>query len=471
MSIRRYLSKIFLGSLMVILSLSMPLIACQAANQTDHLIFNGIPRYDDEGNVINAHGACIVEDEGKYYLFGEWKSDSSNSFRGFSCYSSTDLVHWHFERIALGVQKDGIMGPNRVGERVKVMKCQKTGEYVMYMHSDNMSYKDPQVAYATCDKIDGEYIFRGPILYDGQPIRKWDMGTFQDTDGKGYLLIHHGIIYRLSDDYRSAEAKVLDGLKNGGESPAMFKKDGGYFLLGSGLTGWERNDNFYFTARSIEGPWTKQGLFAPEGSLTHNSQTTFVFPFKKGDDVIPMYMGDRWSYPYQASCASYVWLPMVTEGEKLSIPEFWESWNPLTCEKEDVRHICTEVDYTKISFHNSSSWNNGCCRFSCDETDGYIEIPFHGTQLALIGQSNDSCSYARISIFDSENKVVKTSFVDFYSKVPHDGIRYLTPMLPKGKYTLRVEVTGISQEWVTKKGIRYGNNGFNVNIDKVLIFE
>lgn len=34
------------------------------------------------------------------------------------------------------------------------------------------------------------------------------MGTFQDTDGKGYLLIHHGPVYRLSDDYRSIEAEV-----------------------------------------------------------------------------------------------------------------------------------------------------------------------------------------------------------------------------------------------------------------------
>ena len=35
------------------------------------------------------------------------------------------------------------------------------------------------------------------------------MGTFQDTDGKGYLLIHHGPIYRLSDDYRSIEEMCI----------------------------------------------------------------------------------------------------------------------------------------------------------------------------------------------------------------------------------------------------------------------
>ncbi len=76
-----------------------------------------------------------------------------------------------------------------------------------------------------------------------------------------------------------------------GESPAMFKKNGVYFMLTSNLTSWEKNDNFYFTAPQIEGPWTKQGLFCPEGKLTYNSQSTFVFPLKCGNDTIPMFMG------------------------------------------------------------------------------------------------------------------------------------------------------------------------------------
>jgi beta-xylosidase len=85
-------------------------------------IYNGIPWFDNNGNIVNAHAACIVEDGGWYYLFGEYKSDTVNVFTGFSCYSSDDLVNWQFERIVLPQQKDGLLGPNRVGERVKVMK-------------------------------------------------------------------------------------------------------------------------------------------------------------------------------------------------------------------------------------------------------------------------------------------------------------------------------------------------------------
>ena len=94
--------------------------------KTEKIVNNGIPWFDDRGEIVNAHGACIVEENGRYYLFGEYKSDKSNAFPGFSCYSSDDLVNWKFERVVLPMQSSGILGPDRVGERVKVMKCPST---------------------------------------------------------------------------------------------------------------------------------------------------------------------------------------------------------------------------------------------------------------------------------------------------------------------------------------------------------
>ena len=57
---------------------------CLAQN-LGKIVSNGIPWFDNNGDIVNAHGACIVEDNGRYYLFGEWKSDKSNAFPGFSC--------------------------------------------------------------------------------------------------------------------------------------------------------------------------------------------------------------------------------------------------------------------------------------------------------------------------------------------------------------------------------------------------
>src|SRR5688500_6699595 len=89
-------------------------------------IYSGVPWFDDRSKVVSAHGANIVKDEGRYYLFGEAHTDTSNAFAGFNCYSSTDLYNWKWESIALPVQDSGKLGPNRVGERVKVMNCPKT---------------------------------------------------------------------------------------------------------------------------------------------------------------------------------------------------------------------------------------------------------------------------------------------------------------------------------------------------------
>lgn len=422
-------------------------MVCAANNS---VITNGVPWYDTDGNIINAHGACIVEDGGKYWLFGEYKSDENNAFPGFGCYSSTDLVNWKFERVVLPVQKDGILGPNRVGERVKVMRCPDTGEYVMLMHADNLKYTDPHIGIAVCDRINGDYKLLGTIEYDGKPIKQWDMGTFQDEDGTGYLLIHHGPIYKLSDDYRSIVEKTahIEGM---GESPAMFKKDGIYYLLTSNLTSWERNDNYYFTATSVEGPWIKRGLFCPDGSLTYNSQCTFVFPLKRNGDVIPMYMGDRWSYPNQASAATYVWLPMMTDGISLSIPKYWASW--------DVENVSQVISKDKSTPHNWSSNIKG----------DILTVPFHGKRISIIGESNKLSGYAWVSIKDKNGKILHQQYVDFYSKAKNHAPQYVSRLYPEGDYVLEVEVSGENPVWFDKKGNRFGSLDYYVNVSETIV--
>jgi hypothetical protein len=439
------------------------------ARETEKVVNNGIPWFDDRGEIVNAHSACIVEENGRYYLFGEYKSDKSNAFPGFSCYSSDDLVNWKFERVVLPVQPSGILGPNRVGERVKVMKCPSTGEYVMYMHADDMNYKDPHIGYATCSTIAGEYKLHGPLLYKGKPIRRWDMGTYQDADGTGYLLLHGGIVYRLSKDYRTAEEKVVSGVGGShGESPAMFKKDGTYFFLFSNLTSWEKNDNFYFTAPSVKGPWTRQGLFAPEGSLTYNSQTTFVFPLKCGEDTIPMFMGDRWSYPHQASAATYVWMPMQVDGTKLSIPEYWPSWDIDKLKPVNPLRKGKTVDLKQITFSKEADWKVEEGRISSNVKGSTLSIPFSGSCVAVMGETNCHSGYARMNILDKKGEKIYSSLVDFYSKANDHATRFMTPQLAKGEYTLVIEVTGISPTWTDKTKRIYGSDDCFVTITDIV---
>lgn len=455
---------------MILLWTSFSLVSqSSCAQNQEKIICNGIPWFDDQGKIVNAHGACIVEDAGRYYLFGEYRSDETNSFVGFSCYSSDDLSNWKFERIVLPIQKEGLLGPNRIGERVKVMKCPSTGEYVMYMHTDDTKYCDPCIGYATSKTINGEYIFQGPFKIGNEPIRMWDMGTFQDTDGTGYLLIHEGDIYRLSEDYHSAEKRLVKNMAPGGESPAMFKKKGIYYFLFSNKTSWEKNDNYYFTAPTVSGPWKKGGLFVPEGKLTYNSQTTFVFPLTQGKDTIPMFMGDRWSFPHQASAATYVWMPMQADKGTLSIPEYWQAWDIKTLSLVDALDNGQILSLRKI--RSEAGWERRGEQLCSNLKNSVLNIPFRGTQAAIIGEANSHGGYARVSVLNKKGKTLYSSLIDFYSKYPESAIRIVTPSFTKGKYILRVEVTGISPVWTDKTKARYGSDDCLVTLDKIVVFE
>ncbi|MEO6733564.1 MAG: family 43 glycosylhydrolase [Ferruginibacter sp.] len=440
-------------------------------------IYSGVPWYDDSGKTVSAHGANIIEDNSRFYLFGEAHTDSSNAFVGFNCYSSADLYNWKFESVALPTQEKGKLGPNRVGERPKVMKCPTTGGYVMYMHVDTLGYVDQFIGYATANNIIGPYTFRGPLLFNGKPIRKWDMGAFQDSDGSGYVLLHGGDIYKLSDDYKSVSEQVHKAMTTGFESPAIFRKDSIYYFLGSDLTSWERNDNYYYTATSLRGPWTKRGIFCPKGTLTWNSQTTFVLPIAGSKHTTYMFMGDRWSFPKQASAATYIWQPLTVSGTSISIPQFLEAWriststgvaSPTVIGKKKIEN----ADQKLITY--SGKWlasSDSLSISSSDEKDASFSVKFKGKQIGLYGLSRTNGGYTRIILRNSKGKIVISSLVDMYSKYPVAALKFVSPVLPKNNYSLTVSVTGEHSNWSDKRKNFYGSTGNFISVDKIVINE
>lgn len=435
-------------------------------------IYSGTPWLDQNGKIVSAHGANIVKDNGKFYLFGEAHSDTSNAFTGFNCYSSKDLYNWKFERIALPVQKSGKLGVNRVGERCKVMKNLKTKEYIMLMHADSITYKDQFVGYATSKKITGPYQFKGPLLFNGKPIKKWDMGTFQDTDGSGYILIHGGEIYKLADEYKSVVEQVNSNITTGFESPTMLKKDGLYYLIGSHLTSWERNDNYYYTSNSIKGPWISRGLIAPEGSLTWNSQSTFVLPIEGTKETTYMFMGDRWSFPKQASSATYVWQPLIISGTSLSMPAYQEAWqiNIGTGIASPINKGDTTIENTEKQIQYTGNWKHITDSESkSDEKDASFSIQFSGQQIELYSYVGVENGYAKIVLSDKKGKVILTSLIDMYSKSPLSTPVFRSPLLKKGDYKLTVFVTGDRSNWSDKRKTIYGSVGNFVSLDKITI--
>jgi hypothetical protein len=437
-------------------------------------IYSGVPWFDDKGNVVSAHGANIIKDKEKYYLFGERHTDTSNAFAGFNCYSSADLYNWKFESIALPVQDTGALSANHVGERVKVMKCPATGEFVMFMHADSLGYKKQFVGYAIAKTVTGPYVFKGPFLFDGKPIRKWDMGVFQDKDGSGYVLLHGGDICKLNDDYKSISEHVNKAFERGFESPAMFRKDSLYYFLGSGLTGWERNDNYYFTASSLKGPWIKRGFFAPAGTLTWNSQTTFVFPIEGTKETTYLFMGDRWSFPKQASAATYVWQPFTVSGHTISLPGYKEAWkidlstgmvSTVTANRETIAANDLQITY-------SGKWQQDTLTVkSSDEKDASFSCTVKGTQVGIYGLARPDGGYASVIVRNSKGRTLLSSSIDMYSKYTAVLLKFLSPVLKKDDYTVTVTVLGEGWWWKEKSGRLSGSKGNFVSVDRIVMNE
>jgi hypothetical protein len=51
--------------------------------------------------------------------------------------------------------------------------------------NDTVGYVDRVTGYATSKNIKGPYIFHGPLLFNGKPIYKWDMGGLPGYYGEG----------------------------------------------------------------------------------------------------------------------------------------------------------------------------------------------------------------------------------------------------------------------------------------------
>jgi len=57
---------------------------------------------DTGGNLVNAHAGSLLVDDGKFWLFGEYKTEGQVEGGGVSVYSSDDLATWKSHGIALG---------------------------------------------------------------------------------------------------------------------------------------------------------------------------------------------------------------------------------------------------------------------------------------------------------------------------------------------------------------------------------
>ncbi|MEV6180202.1 RICIN domain-containing protein [Streptomyces sp. NPDC052015] len=297
------------------LALAGALVTAAPAQAAPQTIANGTRFTDTSGNALHAHGGGVLKVGNYYYWFGEHRN-ADNTFRYVDAYRSTDLKNWEFRNHVLTQASDPELATANI-ERPKVMYNASTGTFVMWMHKENgTDYSEARAAVAVSDTVDGDYTWRGSFRPLGQHMSR-DITVFVDTDGAGYMVsaarenydLH---IYRLTADYTGIASLVADPWHGGHrEAPALFKRGGVYFMLTSGATGWNPNQQQYATATSLAGPWT--AMTNVGDSTAYGSQTAYVLPVQGSSGTSYLYMGDRWgnSFGGTVNDSRYVWLPLT----------------------------------------------------------------------------------------------------------------------------------------------------------------
>lgn len=280
---------------------------------------------DVDGNPIESHLGGILYENETYYWYGmnfrgrtmppqtlpnqtcSWMAN-----QGVSIYSSKDLYQWTLERITL--QQSNRIPVDDMLIRPKTIKNDKTGRYVMMAQICAPDWSHNDILVATSDSATGP--FEVDCIFT-PPEGAYDITLYKDEDGKAYLVTAHEWVkvHELTDDYRSIKKTVqVDGVQ--GESPAVFKCQGVYYMLTSHLTGWAPNANKYSVASSIWGPWQPKGTFCAGvgAENTFAAQTTYVLPLGNRAGRF-IFMADRINATNAALVddlgkTTHVWLPI-----------------------------------------------------------------------------------------------------------------------------------------------------------------
>ncbi len=338
---------------------------------------------DTDGTHINAHGGGVLYHEGTYYWYGEHKSENtSQALVGVMCYSSKNLTDWKNEGPVLRVSDnpDSDITAGCIIERPKVIYNKKTGKFVLWFHLElkGRGYEAARAGVAVGDTPTGPFHFiRSGRVNPGilpfnmteeekaamqalkmDDYKEWwtpewykaidkglfvkrdleggqmsrDMTLFVDDDGKAYhiyssednLTLH---IAELSDDYLSHSGKYVRMAPAGhNEAPAIFKKDGKYWMITSGCTGWDPNEARMFSAENIYGPWTKHPnpCVGPKANLTFGGQSTYILPVQGKKDYF-IFMADMWR-PRRHIDGRYIWLPIQFHADGTPFVEWKDQW-------------------------------------------------------------------------------------------------------------------------------------------------
>lgn len=288
---------------------------------------------DTSGNLIEAHSGHIHRTGGRFYWIGaDWSGGWG--YRGFNIYQSDSLQSWSF--VANVLPPSAKMPSSWEIARPKVLWNAATQRYVMWFKMKLYSAPGNNVHHgvATAPSITGPWTFQRDF-YPGD-YNTADSYLFQDDDGAAYFICsspqrlngpydRRTLIFRLTDDFLDVRTPLtLVGPRDGREAPVLLKREGVYYLMTSGSSGWTHNQATYRTASALGGPWSAPvNLGSP---TTHDSQPEFVLPVTGDSHTTYLYSGGR-HVARRLQDSRYVWLPLRFWSDGSMHLDWFDSWS------------------------------------------------------------------------------------------------------------------------------------------------
>lgn len=426
---------------------------------------SGHPIYSQGGGIFRFEDPSTKTE--KYFWYGvhykqaeAYRKDpsvthESNTFQSVTCYSSTDLCHWHFEGDVLTqeevMKKDG--KETWLG-RLGVAYIPELKKYAMFIQHGG------KVLITLSDTPTGKFSWHHEISMKNMigTTNTGDQTVFTDEDtGKSYLIYSYGRgrnkIYVSEIGVKKGMVDLLDCTEvfrgKGREGNCMFKYDNRYYMCASNLYGWDASYAYYLVADDIRGPYTPRNemLVMPGSSddYAHTSQTGFFYTVRGTKTETVIFCGDRWAEFAGNGLGYNQWCPL-SFNNKTPYFNSLSSWN--LNEQTGEWKVAADNNYVKNgSFEADRKTIPSKVKPVQEQLLGWELVVIKGNAIALDSLSpilNHGNSQKEREFVIGERSLNISDNVDFKRKVFQHIVSSPDVQLKEGYYTLTAKVKNSS---------------------------
>ena len=369
---------------------------------------DGKPLYSQGGGIFRFTDP--KDGRTKFFWYGvrysgaiEYRRDPSvtverSVFDAVTCYSSENLIDWHYEGDVLTRSEADSHGKAGWVGRLGVAYVKEAGKYALFVQYSNRHSSG--VLITTAESPTGQ--FRWHRLKNmsnmiGTP-NTGDQTVFTDDDtGRSYLIYSFGRgrnriyvseIGVCNDSIDLTDCtEVFHGKSR--EGNCMFKYAGRYYMCASNIYGWDGSYAYWLAADDIRGPYLPtndmQVMAGCDADYAHVSQTGFFVTLKGTKQETVVYCGDRWCNFAGNGLGYNQWVPLSFDADRRPVFHSLSSW-----------HLNAQTGEWHVAADNNYVLNGS---FEADRRS--IPNPVKPRQEHLLGWTTETPKGRQVAVDDS----------------------------------------------------------------------